>query len=116
MFKEITLINHKLVGRVRHYYFELFDRDFREQFVVHVGYANDPSIVVELIKIYKRRNRHVVRELARYYAWLHKGGWDVPASLSSHYRRVDALDQTIQYNKLYYQLLTKVYLGEIVRQ
>lgn len=115
MFQYLDLYDSRRLGSKVTSYFKLCDTHFSSRFVAPSNYYSNVHVALEVIKAYKARNRHVVKELSRYYLHLAGMGYNVIDALESHHQYMDSLLPSIKYNELYYPLLKTVYLKKYVR-
>lgn len=116
MFVSLDTVKIEAVApRSARYHVDLIDKDFIERFITPAKYYNDARVAAQIIRIYKNRNRNVVRALVKYYEYLDNCGFDVRVTLADHFFKIDAYDPTLNHKEQYYPLLCRVYLRRFVR-
>jgi hypothetical protein len=115
MFQYLDLYDSRRIGNKVTCYYKLCDTHFSSKFTAPSQYYSNANVAVELCKIYKARNRHVAKELSRYYVHLAAMGYNVTDALDSHLQYVDSILPSIKFKELYYPLLRTVYLKKYVR-
>ena len=110
-----TAYIENVAPRSARYHIDLVDKDFIERFATPAKYYNDARVAAQIIRIYKNRNRNVVRALAKYYEYLDSCGFDVRGALADHFFKIDVYDPTLNHKQQYYPLLCKIYLRRFTR-
>jgi hypothetical protein len=112
MFTGIECISNRIVAGKRFCAYQLYDTCSLhcKRFNAPSSHYNDANVAVSIITLYKNRKVNIIKNLVKFYEFLHSSGYDINHTLLIHAQIIDKLDPTIGYKSKYYDLLRKVYL------